>query len=315
MNTTDQPTEKYQFAIALDWEYDWDFIRLLEQEARGKNISTYIIWPENLPETLQDLKNNKLHFDYLLDRTSYDFPENADLQILVLEKKGRIFEPLDSLIWASDKATMHLEFIANGLHTPYTIILPPFNSMEELRISVADLAHLGRAFIIKPANTTGGGIGVVQGAETLQDILEARRFYREDKYLLQEKIIPMEADRRRFWFRGFYSCGLVQCAWWNDLTHLYQELQDWEIERYELQPIFSIVTQIARISKLRFFSTEIAVVGPGEFIIVDYVNEACDMRMKSRHTDGVPDEIVRNSARKIVEFVEEQLKQQDHSDK
>ena len=29
----------------------------------------------------------------------------------------------------------------------------------------------------------------------------------------------------------------------------------------------------------------------GQFVTVDYVNEICDMRLQSRHPDGVPDRL------------------------
>ena len=51
---------------------------------------------------------------------------------------------------------MHLEFITNGLYVPYTIIISPYNKKKELELSLSELARLGRPFIIKPANTTGG---------------------------------------------------------------------------------------------------------------------------------------------------------------
>jgi len=40
-----------------------------------------------------------------------------------------------------------------------------------------------------------------------------------------------------------------------------------------------------------FFSTEIAMTPAGQFVTVDYVNEICDMRLQSRHPDGVPDRL------------------------
>ena len=29
-----------------------------------------------------------------------------------------------------------------------------------------------------------------------------------------------------------------------------------------------------------------------KFVVIDYVNDQCDMRLKSLHPDGVPDEVV-----------------------
>lgn len=178
-----------------------------------------------------------------------------------------------------------------------------------------DLAKLGRPFIIKPANTTGGGIGVVDGAETLQDVLQARQKYKTDKYLLQEKVKPIEKDGYRFWFRCFYSCGLVTCCWWNDLTHEYQILTPDQIAAYELGLLFTQVRRIAQISRLQFFSTEIALNQSGRFVVIDYVNEICDMRLKSAHFDGVPDVVVEQIARYLVRHVANWIHQVAMSDR
>jgi hypothetical protein len=124
---------------------------------------------------------------------------------------------------------------------------------------------------------------------------------------LQEKVQPLERDGYRFWFRGFFACGLVQCSWWNNQTHLYRILTREEIRKYKLKPLFEIVEKIAQVSKLFFFSTEIALTENGQFIVVDYVNESCDMRLQSKALDGVPDQIVKNSADYIIRYVKKQL--------
>ncbi|GAB4366325.1 MAG: hypothetical protein Kow0042_06160 [Calditrichia bacterium] len=300
----------FHFAIASDWEYDRDFIDIVEEKARHLNLSTYVIWPYNLEETIRLIEEKKLSFGFLFDRASDTSPEFQALQKRLRKQNVKLLDSWEQLRWTSDKATMHLEFLNRGLHTPYTIILPPFDSHEKILLSLEDLSHLGRPFIIKPANTTGGGIGVVDGAETLQDVLNARQEFQQDKYLLQEKVIPLEKDDRRFWFRGFYSCGVAQCAWWNDLTHLYTRLSLEEIGKYHLQALFEIVRTIAEISRLNFFSTEIALNQSGQFVIVDYVNEVCDMRLQSRHFDGVPDSIVHTIAESIVGYVRNRLADQ-----
>jgi len=202
---------------------------------------------------------------------------------------------------------MHLEFIENGINTPFTIILPPYKKVEKLKLTVHDLAELGRPFIIKPANTTGGGAGVVEGAESLQEVLSERMKLINDKYLIQKKIIPVEKENKRFWFRGYYCCGLVQFSWWNDLTHISEVLTTEEIDHFQLNEMFSIVEKIASICKLNFFSTEIAVNIYHQFIVIDYVNESCDMRLKSKHVDGVPDSIVVNVSQQIIKYIHAKL--------
>jgi len=310
-----QSANRVNWCAASDWEFDREFLLLLTTAAARLGMMTHIVWLENLDSTIQLLQvTEPSQFSFFFDRASDTSAEFLQLNSIMQAKGIPIFESLEHLRWASDKATMHLEFLSNGINTPYTIILPPFREIEEIQLSVTDLAKLGRPFIIKPANTTGGGIGVVDGAETLQDVLLARQEYQKDKYLLQEKVQPKEIDGKRFWFRGFYTCGLVQCTWWNDVLHNYEILTPEEVDKYLLTHLFTIVEKIAQICQLHFFSTEIAVNLLGQYVVVDYVNESCDMRLKSSHYDGVPNVIVENIANRIAEYVHHQIaKKMAHS--
>jgi hypothetical protein len=299
--------KKYNLCIAADWEYDNEFIKLLEQKALSIGLTTYVVENYNLNETIRLLEKNDLKFDYFFDRASDTSSDFIKLHRLCQEKKIKIFETLEQLNWSTDKATMHLEFITNGLNTPYSIIIPPFKEIEKIHISIADFAKLGRPFIIKPANTTGGGIGVVHGAETLQDVLLARSQYKHDKYLLQEKVIPLEKDNKTFWFRGFFACGSIYCTWWNPYTHIYEILNQDDVENYGLNSLYGIVRKISEICKLNFFTTEIALTAERKFVVVDYVNISSDMRLKSIHYDGVPDEIVKEASEKLIVFLKKEI--------
>lgn len=297
----------FDLALASDWEYDGDFFSLIADEARLLGLSTVVISPANLADAGRAFRDGALDFRILFDRAASAAAEFAELQNLARGRDRLVLDPMENLRWASDKATMHLEFLSAGLLAPHTLILPPFRTSPEPRVSADDLAPLGRPFYIKPANTTGGSLGVIHDAETLADVDRARRTYPDDKYLLQELVAPRERDGRRFWFRGFWSYGLIQVAWWDDQTHLYAPLTDGDIAAYGLEPLFDIVRRIAEVCRLGFFSTEVALDGRGRFVVVDYVNEACDMRLQSRHADGVPDTIVRNVARRLAGHVRERL--------
>jgi hypothetical protein len=85
-----------------------------------------------------------------------------------------------------------------------------------------------------------------------------------------------------------------------------------EFEKYEFLELFGVIEKIARVCKANFFSTEIAFGEDGEFIAIDYVNEVCDMRLKSRHFDGGPDEIVQKVAERIVEYVSGKVSDQSN---
>jgi hypothetical protein len=292
--------KKYHIAFAADWEYDADFFHIIEEAARQHDCSAYYINPVNVNDVFNLVQQDKISFDFYLDRASDTTPSFVGLQHLVIQKNTRVLDPIEKIEWALDKATMHLEFISHQLNTPFTIILPPYDSKEKCYLSLEDLYRLGHPFIIKPANITGGGFGIVDGAERLYDILMARQEFKSDKYLLQEKIIPLEMDSKRFWFRGFYCCGSIQCVWWNDITHIYDNITPEEIELYNLQELYDIVEKISQICNLHFFSTEITRNEKGQFIIIDYVNPSCDMRPKSRYGDGIPDNVVVSIANNIM---------------
>lgn len=201
---------------------------------------------------------------------------------------------------------MHLEFLSRGLHVPYTIIISPYNSKREIELTLSDLAHLGRPFIIKPAST-GGGVGVVIGAETLKDVIETRQHHKNDKYLLQEKIIPTMLDQHRAWFRVFYVFGRVVPCWWNDETRVYEVVTGMDEQTYRLGRLRRITRIIREVCQLHFFSTEIALTEDRKFVVVDYVNDMCDMRLKTRHWDGVPDEVVLKIVTRMMHYIKSKV--------
>ena len=250
------------------------------------------------------MRNGSLVFNLLLDRASDEDERFLPLAQYFQRKNPttRIINPYELMRRAADKATMHLEFLTRGIHVPYTIIVSPFNHKREVELSLSELARLGRPFIIKPANTTGGGVGVVVGAESLKDVIETRQHHKNDKYLLQEKIVPAILNERRAWFRVFFACGEIVLCWWDDRTHIYDVLTEEEEKRFDLHMLRVIVTAIRDVCGLDFFSTEIACVSSNLFVVVDYVNEMCDMRLKSRHVDGVPDQIVELIAGRIIDI-------------
>jgi hypothetical protein len=41
----------------------------------------------------------------------------------------------------------------------------------------------------------------------------------------------------------------------------------------------------------------------GRFVVIDYVNDICDMRLQSLYADGVPDFLVEGMIASIVDFI------------
>ena len=286
--------EKFDLGIAYVWEYDEDFVNLIEKTLQESGITTFRISYNNIEEVTRKIENRELQFNAFLDRASDVEPDFEPLAKFLSRRKTQVLNPYKNIKHAIDKASMHLEFITAGLNVPYSIIIPPHNEKEEIYISLDDLALLGRPFIIKPCNTTGGGVGVVTGAETLKEVYEERITNLNDKYILQQKIYPSMLDGKRSWFRCFWAFGKAILTWWDDQTHIYSEISEDEFRDFGLKKMYSITKTIAKITELDFFSTEIVLTNENKFIVIDYVNDQCDMRFKSKHIDGVPDNVIQN---------------------
>ena len=305
-----EPLQIYDLAIAWNWEYDRDFVQLIKEIFRPNKLSVLEIHTKNVEEIFDLLKKGEIEFRYFLDRASDEDDAFQPLARFVLQqfrtKNGASIQPINSRdfqIRAADKATMHLEFLAHDIAVPYTIIISPYSYKQEVELTITELAKLGRPFIIKPANTTGGGIGVVMGAETLKEIIEARQSHKNDKYLLQETIRPIECGGRRAWFRVFYAFGDIIPVWWDDVTHIYSLLSENEEQQLDFELLKKITERIQTICKLEFFSTELVCTLDRRCVAVDYVNEMCDMRLKSQFADGVPDTIVQQIVIRMMEYI------------
>lgn len=299
----------FDFAISYLWEYDEEFVRLTEKTLQHFGLTTFVITEDNISDVTESVKKKKLWFHTYLDRASDVDDDFTELGEILTKRNCRIFNPYKNAEHAIDKANMHLEFITAGLNVPYSIIIPPHNQRKELKLSVDNLSILGRPFIIKPCNTTGGGIGVVTGAESLKDVLKERTENKSDKYLIQQKIVPGKLGINRAWFRCFWAFGKPVCTWWDDETHIYNIISREQIKQYSLRKLFQITRTIAGITGLDFFSTEIVLTPENKFVVIDYVNDQCDMRFKSSHSDGVPELIIEEIINQLKLAVKKVIKQ------
>ena len=298
---------RFDLAIAWNWEFDGDFVAGIEHECASRGVTTYRVDPHNLHETLRELRHGTLAFSALFDRASDSDIRFLDLVALLRPPGIYVINPHEHVVNAVDKATMHLSLITHGIHVPNTVILPPFSGNGHLDLHQSDLDRIGIPFVIKPANTTGGGTGVVLGARTLEDVRNARKTHRDDKYLVQETITPKLCDGKRAWFRAYCIFGETVLCWWDDTTHRYEEMTPADEKRHGLGGMRAIIGTIRAASRLDFFSSEIAMTEERKFIVVDYVNEVCDMRLQSKFANGAPDAVVRRIERLIADHVKKHL--------
>jgi hypothetical protein len=293
----------FDLAIAWNWEYDQDFISGIEHECAVRGITTYKIDPQNLNNTLNLIRNGEITF-----RGYYDRASDADAAFIPLvewmESNAKfLINPYRRVLHAIDKATMHMELMSGGLFVPDTIILSPFNQSKSISLEDHELNRIHKPFVIKPANTTGGGTGVILNASTVEEIRKARQENPNDKYLVQETIKPKLLNGKRGWFRVYFAFGEIILCWWDNVTHQYTQLLAEEERDFQLSELRNVMMTIQRKCELDFFSSEIALTDSIKYIVVDYVNEVCDMRLQSVHYNGAPDAVVHKIERLLAEHV------------
>ena len=294
-------TTTLDICIAWEWKYDKDFIALLRRNCLGCGLSTCVVDPGSLAEIERAVASGELAFRAFFDRASDTNPAFVPLAAALGNTETLCVNPLPDVERAIDKAAMHHEFSIRGIDVPRTIILPVFRDDDPAE-ALPVLGELGVPFIIKPAHG-GGGLGVLVGARSLAEVQAARMEFRHDRILVQENIVPRLIEGRKAWFRAYYAGGDTLLCWWDPQRHIYERVTTDEAARWGLGRMEAITREIRAIARLNFFSTEIALTDSMRWVSVDYVNDQCDMRFKSRTPEGVPDDVEQSICGSLARFV------------
>lgn len=219
----------------------------------------------------------------------------------------RVIDPPDRALAAFDKARLHPRLVAAGILTPFTVVVPG-TSCGAFRLGDAERAALGSPFVIKPALGYGKR-GVLLDATSEADLVRSTAQWTGGDFLFQRRIVPRTLQGEPAYFRAFFVFGTVWVCWWNCQTHRYRLVTGEERSRLGLAPVEEIIRRIAALTGMNFFSSEIAQTEAGEFIVIDYVNDQCHLLSQTASPgNGVPDELVENIARRLVEAVVEILR-------
>jgi len=290
----------YDLCLAWNWEYDLDFVQILEHTCRQKGLSLIQITPHSLDEMFEAVQKHQLQFRFFWDRASEVEERFLPLAKWALQNDIKWINHNHKAARTWNKAAMHYQLIHAGLHTPHTIILP--SHREQAKLKEVDLSVLGNPFIMKPAHGSGGE-GVVLEVYTFEDVLRVRQEHSGDQYLLQTKIIPCQINSHPAWFRNIYCNGSVYLCWWNPYSHIYIPLSETEEAENGFMSMREMVLKLAQICELDLFSTEIAYTSDGLFVVVDYINDEIDLRMQSHAQDGVPDHIIHDITDGLINLV------------
>jgi hypothetical protein len=287
----------YDLCFAWNWEYDADFLGLLDAACAARGLTLLNASARNLAEILLRLAGREAGFRVFLDRASEANPAYLPLVGVARDLGARRLNPRELADRAYDKAFMQRAFLEADIPTPQTIILPAWDDQPDL--PAPDLTPLGGSFAVKPA-LGGGGEGVVTEVTSIEQALVERRQFPEQKYLLQAHVAPRTLDGLPAWFRVIYGLGEIYPCFWNVKTHIYTTLTVEAETRLELGTLRQVTERIAHVCCLDLFSTEIALTEAGDYFVVDYVNDPIDLRLQSHALDGVPDFIIENIAARIA---------------
>jgi len=284
------------------WEYDNDFVRMVESACQSRGLSLWQVKPDSLLRTIRAMQTQEIRPSVLFDRA------NDDLRFDPIRKWAKdnsiyYINPPQVAFKAEQKDQFHATLIANGINVPWTILLPSF--LDQQLLDPLDLTPLGTPFVAKPSYA-GGGTGVSLNLTTWDQVLQARIEVPDQRYLLQSQVSTGKINGRETWFRIYYCGGKIYPCWWATDTHIAAPVTAYEEARLELEKLREITTVIARLSGLDLFSTEIALTPEGKFVAVDYINDSIDLRAQSKAMDGVPDIVLRYIAFALVELVARQ---------
>jgi hypothetical protein len=294
------------YDIALSYVHDYFSSRV--QELCGQfDLSFFLVEPIWVDTFLQKLQAGDLKVRVLIDMMSDAYQPNEPYFALaraVKNARGQVIDDPDAGAVMGHKSLFHRMLLEQGVPVPETVIVAR-SHLETFRLSEDIVAQIGMPFVVKPAWGSGRQ-GVILGASSEADLhRSAAAAPLSDAFLLQRKIDPASLDGRVGWFRLFHVFGEIISCWWHPTTGDYQLVTPLEERRFKLRPLTRIMRDIARVSKINFFSSEITLTEDGRFLVIDYLNTECDMSTKSFWPSGVPDEVARHVAWTLVDHAME----------
>ncbi|UCC95701.1 MAG: hypothetical protein JSW40_02860 [Candidatus Omnitrophota bacterium] len=310
--------KKYDFGLNWSGSTEENFIAFLKSACEEKKLSFLWISEGNVKEVVRELERNRLVINALLD-TEATYNKKGDpyarVCYAVKDAGGAVINDPDRAKVAIDKSVTHYELVNAGILAPYTVIVRNWEPYS-YRLTDEERQKLGIPFVIKPA-LGYGQLGVIRDARgSIREIAQARHFDRGDNFLLQETIAPIELGNKRAWFRVFNVFNTIIPCWWDDKQNYYEHVLYEEFNSFGLYPLVKIVAKIAALTRMAWFSTEIAIdnkFNQRRFLAIDYVNDQCDMGTYSETPSGVPDDIVRYTANCMVDTAYRYIHQKKHA--
>jgi hypothetical protein len=295
------------FALSWNSGIKEKFVKWTRKECALRGMKYLLISEKNVSPVIRALQKGKLKIKFRLDNEADYYDSRnlfAKLCYAVKDAGGYVVCDPDDAREAANKAVTHYDLVRAGIGVPYTIVVRNWEP-DKFAITKAELKRLKSPFIIKPSSGFGQK-GVIKNAiGSIKEIAQARHFNRGDDFLLQEKISPVMFGEREGWFRVYFLFGEIIPCWWNTITGRYIHVTLRELYILRLLPLVRMTSEIARITNMDFFCSEITITGKGKkrrFATIDYVNDQPELCVRSEKQGGPVLEVVRHIAERLVEI-------------
>jgi len=286
------------------------FIHRVQQHCAEFGLNFFLIEPIWVQAFYEALNKGQVWARVLLNMHSeHHQPDDIYHRLvrLAAERNVDVIDPPDRAQAAFDKARVHPRLVEARIHVPYTVIVPR-EQFGTFQLTDVQREALGTPFVIKPGMGYGKR-GLVMDANGPKDMERSMAAWPDPNYLFQRKIIPKAGERGPLYFRVYYIFGSVFKVWWNCFNDNYRMIAPGEVSEAALAELESISRRIATLTEMNFFSSEIAQIDTGEFVVIDYVNDQCHMLSQGANPQiGVPNELVAAVARRLVEAARERAR-------
>ena len=295
------------------------FTRWLRASCETRGLTCQVLHEGLVRDTWSAVRSGRMRIRTLLDLTALWWNNDdpyVQLCYAVKDAGGLVIDDPDAAMMADHKAVAHHRLERAGIPVPPTVVLRSWEPDREL--TPEERRMVGERVVIKPARGWGWK-GVVLGASgDLPAIAKARDFDREDDFLVQRQVTWAELPDddgvvRPAWWRSYYVFGEIIPCWWHPESGAYHQVSLRELWMHDLLPIVRLTAEIARLTHMDFFSTEICLADEPAppralfhsqgrpFYVIDYVNDQCDLRSQSECESAPPDDVVRHLAERFAD--------------
>jgi len=296
-------TRVYDLAMTHRLDADDFFIHRVQQHCAEQGLNFFLIEPLWVNAFLAALESGALWSRVLLNlHSEHHLPEEIFHRLVrrCHERGVAVIDPPDVALAAFDKARLHPRLVAAGLPVPPTLLVGAAERAHR-RLTDAERSFLGSPFVIKPALGYGKR-GVILDATSEADLPRSTAQWPEGDLLLQRLITPLQLGGEPAYFRVYFAFGHTWLCWWNCFTDHYRVVRATEEAEFGLGALRELARRLADLTGMRFFSSEVALTGSKEFVLIDYVNDQCHLLCQSADPRiGVPDAVVAGIARRLVE--------------